>query len=191
MINRPSKRTKKPTGFTLAELLIALAILGVIATFTIPKILQNQQDTKYNSIAKEAAGMVSGSYDAYRNQYAVTAATKPADLTPYMNYIKFDTVSVIDDYPTQTTFQCSTTTPCIQLHNGGMMTFWNTGFGGTAPTDFIEIGVDPDGQVTNGGSPSGPGKMLWFQLYYSGRLTTYGVRLANPALDPSWFNWDN
>lgn len=33
-------------GFTLAELLIALGILGVIATFTIPKILSAQQDSK-------------------------------------------------------------------------------------------------------------------------------------------------
>ncbi|MCE3236975.1 MAG: hypothetical protein K0Q50_3167, partial [Vampirovibrio sp.] len=32
-------RYRSVSGFTLAELLISLAILGVIATFTIPKIL--------------------------------------------------------------------------------------------------------------------------------------------------------
>ncbi|MBL8031855.1 MAG: prepilin-type N-terminal cleavage/methylation domain-containing protein [Candidatus Doudnabacteria bacterium] len=45
-------------GFTLAELLIALVILGVIATFTIPKVLYANQNTKYNAIAKEAMGTI-------------------------------------------------------------------------------------------------------------------------------------
>ena len=45
----------KPQGFTLAELLIALTILGVIAIFTIPKVLQSQQDTRYSAAAKEVA----------------------------------------------------------------------------------------------------------------------------------------
>lgn len=40
-------------AFTLAELLIALGILGVIATFTIPKILTAQQDAKKWAIFKE------------------------------------------------------------------------------------------------------------------------------------------
>lgn len=44
------------SGFTLAELLIALTILGVIATFTIPKILTAQQASTYNAIAKETMG---------------------------------------------------------------------------------------------------------------------------------------
>ncbi len=46
---KPEKPFK---GFTLAELLMALAILGVIATFTIPKILGAQQSSSSNAKAK-------------------------------------------------------------------------------------------------------------------------------------------
>jgi len=47
-------------GFTLAELLIALMILGVIATFTIPKILTSQQDSKRLAIFKEVFAAADG-----------------------------------------------------------------------------------------------------------------------------------
>lgn len=43
----------RKSGFTLAELLIALGILGVIATFTIPKLLASQQNTQRKAIFKE------------------------------------------------------------------------------------------------------------------------------------------
>lgn len=45
-------------GFTLSELLIALAILGVIATFTIPKILVAQQEQKKLAVMKETISML-------------------------------------------------------------------------------------------------------------------------------------
>lgn len=43
----------RENGFTLAELLIALAILGVIATFTIPKVLNSQQDGQKSAVFRE------------------------------------------------------------------------------------------------------------------------------------------
>ena len=61
-------------GFTLAELLIALAILGVIATFAIPKVLNSQQDGKLNAIGKETAAALSEAYQVYRLNSTVTTA---------------------------------------------------------------------------------------------------------------------
>ena len=40
--NLPPKRVK--AGFTLAEVLITLGIIGVVATMTIPNLIQNQQE---------------------------------------------------------------------------------------------------------------------------------------------------
>lgn len=60
MINRQRQglirgliRRTGSAGFTLAELLISLLIIGVIATFTIPKIITAQQNSKRISIFKE------------------------------------------------------------------------------------------------------------------------------------------
>lgn len=50
---------KNAHGFTLAELLIALAILGIIAVFAIPKALTVQQDSRKKAILKEAIATMS------------------------------------------------------------------------------------------------------------------------------------
>ena len=72
-------------GFTLAELLIALVILGVIATFTIPKVLSSQQSNQWKSQAKEVASMISGAYSVYQSENSASASTTTADLSPSMN----------------------------------------------------------------------------------------------------------
>ena len=112
---------RRLNGFTLAELLIALVILGLIATFTIPKVLQSQQNAQYKSSAKEVASMISGAYQAAlstgKNKIYVY------DLTPYMNYVAVDTVSQFNDPETLgygTPGQCGDAANwyplCLRLH---------------------------------------------------------------------------
>ena len=188
-------------GFTLAELLIALLILGVIATFTIPKVLQSQQNSKKNAAAKEAASMISGAYQAYKQNNTLTSAMKPADLTPYMNYVRIKTTGDIDTYSGTNNFICTLASQdgCLILHSGGALGLYNYTFNDTASTNAIPFMFDTntqwDGQVT------GETKGVRFVLYYNGRLSTFGTMATNTcdsnsctnpvaSRDPVWLSWN-
>ena len=195
----------KHNAFTLAELLIALVILGVIATFTIPKVLSSQQASSYNAAAKETAGMISGAYSAYKQAYGIPPSTMWAqDLSPYMNYLSLDSGSSVDDVQTQNVQGCTNPAAhavCLNLHSGAKLRFWNSQFGGTQNTSAVLFWFDPDGKVTDG-TTNGPGKSVAFVLYYNGLLTSYGRTLPNscttsgcpfapnPNTDPPWFSWN-
>jgi prepilin-type N-terminal cleavage/methylation domain-containing protein len=194
--------TRSALGFTLAELLIALAILGVIATFTIPKIIVGQQNSSYNAIAKEAAATISAAYQQAKLAGTVSTSTKASDLTPYMNYIKYDTSgTILDNYQTATFSTCNTFSPCVKLHSGGTLVLYDAAsFSGSNTTNAIWFVFDPDSVYS--GTTNGPGKAVDFALYYDGRLSSLarisantvsadGTRNPNASYDPSWFNWDN
>jgi type II secretory pathway pseudopilin PulG len=187
------------------ELLIALAILGEMATFTIPKIITSQQNGSYKAKTKEVIAMVSGAYQQVALNSGISASTKTDDLTPYMNYVKVDTTTIIDTYQTGGTLDCSNSAMgCLLLHNGGMLR-WdkNYSFGGTATTNAIWFGFDPDGKNTDG-TTNGPGKGISIFVYYNGRICTWAnvvtgtstngngspvVNAPLPANDPPWFSW--
>ena len=80
----------KQSGFTLAELLIALAILGVIATFTIPKVLESGSTSQWNAMGKEVASMISGAHQQHKLQGLLSTNTLSGDLTQHMNYVAVD-----------------------------------------------------------------------------------------------------
>lgn len=135
------------TGFTLAELLIALSILGLIATFTIPKVLVAQQDMTYRANAKDVAAAISAAYDRLRLEGQLSPDTKINDLTPFLNYVSVYT-GIMDDTYTDTNINCSNAVfACLKLHNGGTIAYRkDAAFGGTATTNALPIHFDPDGR---------------------------------------------
>lgn len=197
------KQCHRVSAFTLAELLIALVILGVIATFTIPKVLQSQQSSKARSVAKEAAATVSQAFQMYTMKNTVSASTKFADLTPYMNFVKADTSSQVDENPGETgPFDCSDPQfSCLVLHNGAVLEYGTETLGGTGITNALWFQVDPDGQFKSNSVADGPSKAVHFRIYMDGKLktranmlpntcTTLACDNPNAAEDPSWFSWN-
>lgn len=189
------------SGFTLAELLIALSILGIIATFTIPKVLVSQQDTTYKANAKDVMAAMSAAYHQCKLEGRLTTATKIGDLTPYLNYVRVNTTSVDDNYGDPTLNCAGSTYDCLNLHNGGVLAYRDSAsFGGSASTNALPFFFDPDGKVTDG-TTNGPGKSVVFFIYYNGRLTERADVLQGTSntvssygpitgKTPPWFSWN-
>lgn len=194
-------------GFTLAELLISLAILGVIATFAIPKVLQAQQNERWKAGAKEAAAMISQSYQLYRLSLgggSPPTSTGWDDLTPYMNYVRLDSTSDVDNVDhTANSVSCASHPHCLTLHSGAKLYLIESAFNATDDLATIRVYYDPDGKVTDN-VPHGSGNSVCFFLSYNGRLSTWGTAPAgshnsgstftpaapSPKTDPAWFSWD-
>jgi prepilin-type N-terminal cleavage/methylation domain-containing protein len=56
----------RKTGFTLAEVLITLSIIGVVAALTIPTLVINYQDTANAVAAKKAYSEIANAWNLYR-----------------------------------------------------------------------------------------------------------------------------
>ncbi|MGE0200735.1 MAG: type II secretion system protein [Candidatus Melainabacteria bacterium] len=187
----------RQAGFTLAELLIALAIMGVIITMVIPKVL-TAQGNRYSAVGSEMAATVSGAVNVYRRESALGADTTMADLAQYMNYVTVDATSIIDDIEGNTSLDCSAAT-CLRFVNDGVLYFDPTvSFGGTETTNALWMVVDPDGRYC--GSTNCAGKSMEYFVYYNSRVTTLqnitpgtvsSDATRNPVAnaDPAWSPW--
>lgn len=185
-------------AFTLAELLIALFILSVIFTFTIPKVLVSQQSSHYKASAKEAMAMISGAYQAYLGDTPANTNMTMMNLTPYMNYVSVYT-GQIDDTQTDTFFNCGGATyTCYKLHSGAVIIFRSAAyFNGTGTLNALPFFIDPDGTYSN---TTTSGKSVGMFLYYNGRISDRGSipsgttnsitsYASDPSKTPPWFSW--
>lgn len=203
---------KDVSGFTIVELLIALTIMGAIAAFTIPKVVNGINSNDYKYRVQMAAAMISTAYNKAQMDNAITITTKPSDLTPYMSYVKYSTTGSIDsNYNMTGSYSCSTTYPCVTLHNGTVIRFYDPDpFGSlTTPSYAIIFQVDADGVLTSSGTTDGPSKSTELYLYATnGRVVdrsiidnkTYCGASGGDATctsgrapgnyTPTWFSWD-
>ncbi|MBX2861845.1 MAG: type II secretion system GspH family protein [Vampirovibrio sp.] len=192
-------RSERHCGFTLIEMLTVIGILAVIATFTIPKILDVQANSKSNAIAKEAAMMMNQAFMKLQYEQGASANTKPVDLMSYLNYTEqINSFAVlVDNHEGLADQDCGAPANCWRLHNGATIKTYDVTFGGTDSTNAIYFQIDPDGVY--GGSTTGPSKAINMFQYYDGALTDYahvksGTYVdgsavgACPSCNPTWFN---
>lgn len=202
MMNRAARRA----GFTLLEVLIAVAILGVIATFAIPKILQASGDAKMTAVFKESMAAVSGSYTAYDQvqglSYGANGTNGATLLDTYLNHVRKlssgHTEASVTTAHGDEIFNCSTSEPCYELHNGAWLQAGaaaNDGFQERSATHAIQFNLDPDGLGRGAG-------MVTVYMLANGRLVTYSDNQGVPAglgpaalpdaeldTDPEWATW--
>lgn len=190
----------RSAGFSLAEVLICLALLAVLSTLTIPLMLNGTQTDKvnqFNSSVKNVALMVTTAYERYKAVNGSVPTTMViGDLMPYMNYVAVQNSGSVDGTPGNAPFTCSSFT-CLKLHNGASIAFHSMGkMGGNTANNAMYFGFDPDGISGNLN-----GMELW--LYYDGVIRDWsnlrspttqnwnGVdypQTSNSANNPSWFN---
>jgi prepilin-type N-terminal cleavage/methylation domain-containing protein len=150
----------KRKAFTLAELLISLAILGVIATFTIPKILNSFQKNQWKNIFKEDIATLTAIQTDMMSTYPDGTGPSAAEQRQFyqarLNVIKYcypaNNGNCWDPlqykaYP----YQWETGFPGVIFHNGSNLL---SGFGNSNAT----------GGVLDANGPSGPNQFGEDQL---------------------------
>ena len=190
----------KRKGFTLVELLIGLAVLGVIATFTIPKMLNLPAQQKALSVSKEAAAFVGEGLLHYKTSNAITASTGMTEIMSFLNTLPRQTTGDIDHKPGLGTLDCSYPgNHCYPLYSGAALFFTTDSnysrFGGVSSDHALLFSIDPDGKVSDA-------KAVEFVLYTNGFLRTTGTMKSGTynggggpwvpiaSSDPDWFKWN-
>lgn len=175
----------KAEGFTLAELLLALLILGAIATFTIPKVLNSTSSSQNGAISMEAMATMSEAFQLYAMENDITNGIGMHDinLATRLNFVE-DRTTTVDNAVVD--FNCGTGYYCYALHNGGIIQIGGHEYG---TGDYITANFDPDGdggeepftlifyrngRVTTGENATGT----------SGTITNYMVTFVDP--DPTY-----
>ena len=174
----------KTHGFSLPELLLVLLILGNIAAFSIPKVLQSQTSSQRTAVLKESYATMS--------QLAQMAQLEGADdgqmldiALEHLNYVKYCPDSTADGCYTST-FTCGAAGAAedgFVLANGAVIFGFNND---TTPDGTESLCIDWNG--TAGPNLTGVGNdilevrlNLWDSLGSSNRLgtvTTYGTSQA-------------
>lgn len=194
MLNSFNKTLRrKASGLTLAEVIIALILMAVLASILMPPQLINTGEAKLLNQAKEVGSELSLAYTSLAALQDPTNATTTADVIGRANYIRIITDSsqsiqvryrTADGAPDQgcataanniCTSPCTAVKPCLVMQNGGLLqydanaNFLATAFPAPPPPAYNRYALrflfDPDGTT-----PVQTATV--FYLFYGGRIST-------------------
>lgn len=130
-------KISKNIAFTLAEVLITLGIIGVVAALTIPALMKNTNDSELKNSWVSAYSLLSEAAARVRNdnggtQEGLIASNFYQTLLPvYEKYLKFQktcSTSAVAEGCWHTTFKSYTGATC-DTTQGGVCDFWQSSAG--------------------------------------------------------------
>ncbi len=143
-------------GFTLAELLVVVLILGVIITFTVPKVLQSQQDKRLEAVRKETYATLADLIYQGVMKDEISAANYPIYIRDHVNAAKICPTHVLnegcitEEMKDQIRARVGTAwenKPGVVLHNGAVIWYLSSG------ANLVGFMLDMNGPA--GGSVAG------------------------------------
>ena len=103
-----SNKTKNKKGFTLAEILVTLGIIGVIASMTIPNLVQDIQESQWKIAYKKAFGIASQAWKLALTNNEIAIRTSTTGNTAHnTNYAAFKSkFNVVKDCNSNNISEC-------------------------------------------------------------------------------------
>jgi prepilin-type N-terminal cleavage/methylation domain-containing protein len=177
------------TGFTLTELMIALGLVGILASIALPALLNAPQQGLVSARAKRGQATVASAYTQFVNDRGRSSTLRLNDFVDNINHTGEVTTGLMDAPPSGTaiSFDCADATiACYRLQDDSVLVYDTTQpFGGTTNWHAISYFIDPDGRyegsvTTNTTSIS---KSTQFLLYYDGKTRTAGRALTGSLIN--------
>lgn len=194
-------------AFTLAELLVVLAVIGFVTMLTTPKISAAYEKQKRTAIVKETTMAIAKAYGVLAVKEGVSASTRFADISRYLATASPKTSGQINSYPGRSDITCgSGGNECYQLSSGAVVSVESAHtFSEELPNASLRLIIDTDGerQTTSGSFLDDyAGAAAGFYLSYDGRLNTVEKPIPSNRMNgsaagacsnctPKWLKWMN
>jgi prepilin-type N-terminal cleavage/methylation domain-containing protein len=179
MLPRPTPQPRPFNGFTLAEVIITLGVLGLLVAMVVPSVTQvKQHDGIYKLQLQSAVARVSAAYEQYKLDFDPPMTLTLGTLAPYLRGSRLLTSSTyINDWGVTTSLRCATTpgAVCYALGDGAVVaTIATYRFGQGSETNLAErclpILIDLDGKHITQATPDLNSRSALFLLMYDGRM---------------------